>query len=861
MRLSIILAVLCMPLSALTTKDPPNCSPRPCTYTITCASQVCTPEESAEVQAAINDARLGDTIRLQAGRLFTYGSQLLSISARQGSGYLTITTTGSLPPPGVRITPHWRNELPTITNTSGPALSIEAAPGAPATNIIIRGVRFIGCKQPLVRVGQNSSGLTPNDAPDDITFDQILMENENWSTQCGSYLRLDARRASLINSWAAGAMQIGGERQAVSCAFCIGPFHIENNYLADVNGENIMFGGTGPFQNVAPVAYVRHNALYNHPERLRFERWAPNMVVFKGKIIRPTASSSPTFEANNSGITGASEPSWPSTMGATVSDGTVTWRLVSTGTSHLTVKNNFEIKNCKGCILQYNHIRGMWVDGQYQNVVYKLSNCPAGTSSNCGCVPYFTGLVNTSGTQVTSADGKMLPDFRLTQTNTIRINGVDYTVADWTPGDPYTLVLSTSAGNQTNVTYTYGTANCIPAWDKDSTFENNLVENGPLGYQITAFDNAFVPQVGNIVVRNNIFNDIDPQKWSAHDGSTWNARDYIWLYGYPPSTRLENNTVIGRNASLSGLSLGAPQNSWPLRVVANIWPATSSGVAIRGGDPTQSQSQALINDRVCFGTCTEDRWDRNVMAGTSLTSFTVGKHWNLCSSTSSCSPPQNWVDPVHGPLFHDVANEIFKTRHTHPASTSGARFEEVPFIQTPDGRRGVEIVAYANSALFQYRTTAANQHIPCSLEISTTRDMDSRPALPLSALYDSSDAFPAGPTPNSRTILVTGLTASTTYYYRLHCGVVHAGSFVTTASQPSGNKSLSVNFIARAGGSYRLEYGTSYSRQADAIYGGGVGNASSCSAGQQCSVSAIVPQGFVFYRVTGPVASPVAISY
>ena len=58
-------------------------------------------------------------------------------------------------------------------------------------------------------------------------------------------------------------------------------------------------------------------------------QWAANKAVKKGDRRRPTVGNGFVYECTVAGTTGATEPTWPTTSGATVTDGTVTWKAVS----------------------------------------------------------------------------------------------------------------------------------------------------------------------------------------------------------------------------------------------------------------------------------------------------------------------------------------------------------------------------------------------------------------------------------------------------------------------------------------------------------------------------------------------------
>jgi len=54
-------------------------------------------------------------------------------------------------------------------------------------------------------------------------------------------------------------------------------------------------------------------------------RWRPEHRITAGTYIAPTRSTGFEFECTMSGLTGHREPAWPSTLGATVRDGSVEW--------------------------------------------------------------------------------------------------------------------------------------------------------------------------------------------------------------------------------------------------------------------------------------------------------------------------------------------------------------------------------------------------------------------------------------------------------------------------------------------------------------------------------------------------------
>ena len=139
---------LSFPVCAALLKEPENCASRPCVYTIRCASDRCTSEEVAQVQNGIDDAQPGDTIELEAGKIFPVtGGYGLMLKYKTGStgDWITITTTerDKLPEPGTRITPAYAPLLPTLMAAQSPFAAMTTENGwTPAENYKLVGLRF-----------------------------------------------------------------------------------------------------------------------------------------------------------------------------------------------------------------------------------------------------------------------------------------------------------------------------------------------------------------------------------------------------------------------------------------------------------------------------------------------------------------------------------------------------------------------------------------------------------------------------------------------------------------------------------------------------------------------------------------------
>jgi hypothetical protein len=196
-----------------------------------------------DVQAAINQARPGDVIRLQAGATFTGNFRLPS---KSGSDWIVIRTSAAdadLPPPGTRITPVKSAIMPKlISPNSDPTVYTDE--GA-------HHYRFIGVEfgvaagkniYNMVSFGADQKSLAK--APHDLIIDRCYIHgNDTGNVSRG--VALNCARAAVIDSYISNCHGEGFDTQAICGWNGPGPFKIVNNYLEGA-GENVMFGGAKP---------------------------------------------------------------------------------------------------------------------------------------------------------------------------------------------------------------------------------------------------------------------------------------------------------------------------------------------------------------------------------------------------------------------------------------------------------------------------------------------------------------------------------------------------------------------------------------------------------------------------------------
>ena len=203
-----------------------------------------------DVQRAINEARPGDVIKLEAGATFTGNFRLPN---KNGSGWIVIRSSAadsSLPPPGARITPEFSSVMAKLVSpNSNPAAQTDA--GA-------HHYRFIGVEF-CVAPGQNIYNIISFDAeqsslatiPHDLIVDRCYIHGAN-KGNVSRGIALNCARAAVIDSYISNCHGEGFDTQAIAGWNGPGPFKIVNNYLEGA-GENFMLGGADPsIKNLTP---------------------------------------------------------------------------------------------------------------------------------------------------------------------------------------------------------------------------------------------------------------------------------------------------------------------------------------------------------------------------------------------------------------------------------------------------------------------------------------------------------------------------------------------------------------------------------------------------------------------------------
>jgi hypothetical protein len=282
-----------------------------------------------DLQAALDSARPGDTIAIQAGAVF---AGPFTLRAKTGDQFITIRTQAfqSLPKEGVRISPGDAPLMPKIIAPGDGKAAIQTESGA-------HHYRFFGIEfktrdakaftYSLLSLGSDSARSAP-EQPHHLIFDRCFIHADGPSRRG---IALNSGETEISDSYISGFKEQGKDSQAICGWNGPGPYRIVNNYL-EAAGENILFGGSDPsIPNLVPSDIeIRRNHL-TKPLSWRGAQWVvKNLLELKN-------ARRVTVEGN------VLENNWAADQGGTAvlftprnQDGHAPWSVVS----DVTFRNN-----------------------------------------------------------------------------------------------------------------------------------------------------------------------------------------------------------------------------------------------------------------------------------------------------------------------------------------------------------------------------------------------------------------------------------------------------------------------------------------------------------------------------------------
>jgi Right handed beta helix region len=223
----------------------------------------------ADLQAAIDRAKAGETIELEPGAIYTGHFMLPD---KGGDAVTTITTRGAdARAPRGRISPADAASFAKLrTPDNDPALATAA--GAHHWRITLLDISGADDGD-LVALGSGSHEQTiKSQIPHDLVVDRVYIHGDPARGRRRG-ISLNSAATTVTRSYIADIKAVGRDAQAICGWNGPGPFTIADNYL-EASTENVMFGGADPgVQDLVPSDITITGNTLTKPPQWRQERW------------------------------------------------------------------------------------------------------------------------------------------------------------------------------------------------------------------------------------------------------------------------------------------------------------------------------------------------------------------------------------------------------------------------------------------------------------------------------------------------------------------------------------------------------------------------------------------------------------
>ncbi|MEZ4225999.1 MAG: hypothetical protein R3B13_33940 [Polyangiaceae bacterium] len=196
-----------------------------------------------DLQAAIDAAKPGDTLELEAGATFTGP---FTLPNKSGSGVVVIRTASpdsELGAPGTRVKPSLAPKMAKLV-AKGPYV-VSTDSGAHHYRLV--GLEVTGESgeyvNAMLALGVEGGATAAANLPHDLIVDRCYLHADPVGGRRG--VALNSGAAAVVDSYLSGFREKGADSQAIVGWDGTGPYVIQNNYLEGAS-ENVMFGGADP---------------------------------------------------------------------------------------------------------------------------------------------------------------------------------------------------------------------------------------------------------------------------------------------------------------------------------------------------------------------------------------------------------------------------------------------------------------------------------------------------------------------------------------------------------------------------------------------------------------------------------------